>query len=74
MNLNLFGSRPRNDPGKIAAIKEWAAEVFRLLAEASVMVTAGNLTEAKEMLPKVEEAYRRCRAAYDMNSSKAKLG
>jgi uncharacterized protein len=29
---------------------------------------AGNLTEAKDMLPKVEEAYRRCRSAYDANS------
>ena len=29
---------------------------------------AGNLAEAKEMLPRVEEAYRRCRAAYDTNS------
>jgi uncharacterized membrane protein YraQ (UPF0718 family) len=29
---------------------------------------AGNVTEAKELLPKVEEAYRRCRAAYDAQS------
>jgi predicted MarR family transcription regulator len=29
---------------------------------------ADNLNEAREMLPKVEEAYRRCRTAYDTNS------
>jgi hypothetical protein len=27
----------------------------------------------KEMLPKVEEAYRRCRDAYDTSSQNAKL-
>ena len=45
MNLDLFGSRPKNDPGKIAAIREWAAEVFRLPPEASVMVAELRCTE-----------------------------
>jgi hypothetical protein len=45
MNLNSFDSRPKNDPAKIAAIKEWAVEVFRLPAEASVMVTELRCTE-----------------------------
>jgi uncharacterized membrane protein YraQ (UPF0718 family) len=38
------------------------------LEELRDALLAGNVTEAKEMLPKVEEAYRRCRAAYDTNS------
>jgi uncharacterized protein len=38
------------------------------LEELRDTLLAGNVTEAKEILPKVEEAYRRCRAAYDTNS------
>ena len=45
MNLDLFGPRPKADPQKIASIKEWAAEVFRLPPEASVMVTELRCTE-----------------------------
>jgi hypothetical protein len=44
--MNLFGSRPRHHPGRIAEIKEWAAEVFRLPAETSVLVTELHCTEA----------------------------
>jgi hypothetical protein len=33
MNLDWFGSRPKNDPKRIAEVKEWAAEVFRLGAD-----------------------------------------
>lgn len=46
MNFNLFGSRPKNDPGKIAAIKEWATEAFQLPPDASVMVAELHCTEA----------------------------
>jgi hypothetical protein len=39
MSLNLFDSRPRQDPRRVEEIKEWATEVFRLPADASVFVT-----------------------------------
>ena len=45
MNPNWLGSRPKADPRKIASIKEWAAEVFRLPADASVLVTELRCTE-----------------------------
>jgi hypothetical protein len=45
MNLDLFGSRPKADPQKIASIKEWTAEVFQLPADVSVMVTELRCTE-----------------------------
>jgi hypothetical protein len=45
MNLDLFGSRPKTDPKRIAEVKEWAAEVFRLGSEVSVMVTELRRTE-----------------------------
>jgi hypothetical protein len=45
MNLDLFGSRSKGDPGRIAAIKEWAIEVFRLPADASVLVTELRCSE-----------------------------
>jgi hypothetical protein len=43
------------------------------LEELRDALLAGNVTEAKEMLAKVEEAYRRCRDAYDTSSQNAKL-
>jgi hypothetical protein len=43
--MNLFGSRPRLDPLRILEIKEWAAEEFRLPADASVLVTELHCTE-----------------------------
>ena len=45
MTLNLFGSRPRNDPERVAEIKQWVAEVFRLRPETSVLVTELRCTE-----------------------------
>jgi hypothetical protein len=45
MNFDLFGSRPRTDPKRIAEVKEWTAEVFRLGADGSVMVTELRCTE-----------------------------
>lgn len=45
MNFDLTGERRKNDPQKIAAIKEWAAEVFRLPADSSVMVAELRCTE-----------------------------
>jgi uncharacterized protein len=38
------------------------------LEELRDALLAGNVSEAKEMLPKVEEAYHRCRTAYDTQS------
>jgi hypothetical protein len=43
--MKLFGSRLRQDPGRATEIKEWAAEVFRLPADASVLVTELHCTE-----------------------------
>ena len=45
MNPDLFGRGPRTDPKGIAEVKEWAAEVFRLGADVSVMVTELRCTE-----------------------------
>jgi hypothetical protein len=45
MNFDLFGSRPKTDPKRIAEVKEWATEVFRLGSDASVMVTELRCTE-----------------------------
>jgi hypothetical protein len=39
MNFDLFGSRLGTDPKRAAEVKEWAVEIFRLDADASVMVT-----------------------------------
>jgi uncharacterized membrane protein YraQ (UPF0718 family) len=55
--------------GKMDAEAGKATEDLReRLEELRDTLLAGNVTEAKEILPKVEEAYRRCRAAYDTNS------
>ena len=45
MNFDLFGSRPKTDPKRIAQVKEWVAEVFRLGVDVSVMVTELHCTE-----------------------------
>jgi hypothetical protein len=45
MNFDLFGSRRQIDPKRIAEVKEWAAEVFRLGADVAVMVTELRCTE-----------------------------
>jgi hypothetical protein len=45
MNLDLFGSRPKTDPKRVAEVKQWVAEVFRLGPDVSVMVTELRCTE-----------------------------
>jgi hypothetical protein len=45
MNFEFFGSRPKSDPKRIAEVKEWVAQVFRLGADVSVMVTELRCTE-----------------------------
>ena len=45
MNFDLFGSRPKTDPKRIAEVKEWVAEVFRLRGDVCVMVTELRCTE-----------------------------
>jgi hypothetical protein len=45
MNFDLTGERRKNDSQKIAAIKEWAAEVFRLPADSTVMIAELRCTE-----------------------------
>ncbi len=45
MNFDLFGSRPRIDPKRIAEVKEWVVEVFGLGADVTVMVTELRCTE-----------------------------
>jgi uncharacterized membrane protein YraQ (UPF0718 family) len=51
-----------------AAATEVTEDLRERLEELRDALLAGQLTEAKEILPKVEEAYRRCRAAYATNS------
>ena len=46
MTLDLFGSSRKNDPKRIADVKKWVVEVFRLEADVSVMVTELRCTEA----------------------------
>ena len=45
MTLDLFGSSRKADPKRIAEVKEWVAEVFRLGADVSVLVTELRCTE-----------------------------
>ena len=45
MTLDLFGSSRKNDPKRIAEVKKWVVEVFRLEADVSVMVTELRCTE-----------------------------
>ena len=45
MSLDLFGSRPKHDPQRIAAIKQWAAEIFQLSGEVPILVTELRCTE-----------------------------
>jgi hypothetical protein len=45
MSFDLFGPRPKTDPKRIAEVKEWAAEIFRLGADVTVMVTELRCTE-----------------------------
>ena len=42
-------------------LREWLEKLRNALL-------AGNLTEARELVPNVDEAYRKCRAAYDTHS------
>lgn len=46
MTLDLFGFSRKADPKRIAEVKKWVAEVFRLGADVSVMVTELHCTEA----------------------------
>jgi hypothetical protein len=45
MNMNPFGVRPRIDPGRIAEIKRWVVEVFRLTDDSAVIVTELRCTK-----------------------------
>ena len=45
MNFDLFGPRSQTDPKRIAQVKEWAAEIFRLGADVSVLVTELRCTD-----------------------------
>ena len=45
MRMDLFVSRPKADSKQLVEIKEWAAEVFHLGADVSVMVTEVRCTE-----------------------------
>ncbi len=42
---DFFGTRSAGNPKQVCAIKEWAAEVFRLDADATVMVVELRCTE-----------------------------
>ncbi|MDB5307815.1 MAG: hypothetical protein JWO38_2017 [Gemmataceae bacterium] len=50
--FNLFGEKPRADPGAIARVKGWAADLFNVPADATVMVT--ELRCAEDGCPDVE--------------------
>jgi uncharacterized protein len=61
--------------GKMEAeVAQVTEDLRERLEEVRDALLAGNLSEAKEMLPKLEEAYRRCRAAYETSPRTAKLG
>jgi hypothetical protein len=45
MNSDLFGSSRKADPKRIVEVKEWVAEVLRLGADVSVLVTELRCTE-----------------------------
>jgi hypothetical protein len=64
LQVGVFIRSGKMDP-EVTKVTE---DLRERLEEVRDALLAGNLTEAKEMLPQVEEAYRRCRAAYDTNS------
>ena len=43
--INPFGSKQKNDPARIAAIKGWVIEAFHLSDDISLMVTELQCTE-----------------------------
>ncbi|MBO0719425.1 MAG: hypothetical protein J2P41_01290 [Blastocatellia bacterium] len=43
--INPFGSKSKNDPAQIAAIKSWVVEYFHLSEEVPLMVTELQCTE-----------------------------
>jgi uncharacterized protein len=51
-----------------AAVTEVTEDLRERLEEVRDALLADNLTDAKRMLPKIEEAYRRCRDAYRLTS------
>ena len=51
-----------------AEVTKVTEDLRERLEELRDALLAGNVAEAKEMLPRVEEAYRLCRAAYDTKS------
>jgi uncharacterized protein len=51
-----------------AEVTKITEDLRERLEELRDALLAGNVSEAKEMLPKVEEAYHRCRTAYDTQS------
>jgi hypothetical protein len=61
LQVGTFIRSGRMDP-EVTKVIEDLRERLEELRDA---LLAGNLTEAKETLPKVEEAYRHCRAAYE---------
>jgi hypothetical protein len=60
LQVGVFIRTGRMDP-EVTQVTEDLREWLEDLRDA---LLANNLTEAKEMLPKVEEAYRRCRSSY----------
>lgn len=50
--INPFGSKPKNDPARIAAIKGWVVEHFHLSEDTPLMVT--ELQCAEEGCPPLE--------------------
>jgi uncharacterized protein len=64
LQVGVFIRTGRMSP-EVTKVTEDLRERLEELRDA---LLAGDLTAARQMLPKVEEAYRRCRAAYDTNS------
>jgi uncharacterized membrane protein YraQ (UPF0718 family) len=64
LQVGVFIRTGRMDP----EVTQATEDLRERLEELRDALLASNVTEAKGMLPKVEEAYRRCRAMYDRNS------
>jgi hypothetical protein len=65
LQVGVFIRTGRMDPEVSAASEDLRAE----LEEARDALRADRLAEAKEMLPHIEKAYRRCRASYQTSPS-----
>jgi hypothetical protein len=64
LQVGVFIRTGRMDP----EVTQATEDLRERLEELRDALLANNLAEVKEMLPNVEKAYRRCRAAYDTNS------